>query len=380
MLLLPLLALTLSPIQIDGSFSDWPEGITVQEDAYFEYALVTLPEKACLQQLPEQKIIELGAYTIFFSPKGKGYGVSCKRGDDWISPYEAGVLFAPTTVSTTFEVRVSKASPEADPNSFSFNKEGDFRVVCWNVHFGSLLEKKELASRMLKALEPDVLLLQELDGDDTTEELTKFLEEALSSTWIVRSNESSGEKPQRRLKCAIATSTPSLQSFQIGEPPLKAIGAITSFEEKPINFVSLHLRCCGGPNSEAEHQRQEEARAIHNTIDNMQSPRFVIAGDWNLVGTTKPLEIVKGEMFQSVEAFQPDGRVMATWSDATSSFTPGRLDWMLYSPQFLQVQKCFVLDSADLDRDTLNAHHLQSDDTANFSDHLPLVADFKVLH
>jgi hypothetical protein len=51
MTILPLLLLTLSPIQIDGSFSDWPEGIIRQADSNYEYALITLPSAACLQKL-----------------------------------------------------------------------------------------------------------------------------------------------------------------------------------------------------------------------------------------------------------------------------------------------------------------------------------------
>ena len=76
MTIVPLLLLTLSPIQIDGSFSDWPEGIIRQADSNYEYALITLPSAACLQQLPKEMSLQLGAYTITFSPEEKGYGIS----------------------------------------------------------------------------------------------------------------------------------------------------------------------------------------------------------------------------------------------------------------------------------------------------------------
>ena len=76
MIILPILCLALSPIQIDGSFHDWEEGVNHQEDDYFVYQRIELPNEACLQQLPKQKVVEIGEYTVFFSPKGKGYGVS----------------------------------------------------------------------------------------------------------------------------------------------------------------------------------------------------------------------------------------------------------------------------------------------------------------
>ena len=376
---IPLLCLALSPIQIDGSFADWKEGVNTQEDSSYFYKRISIQEEGCLQQLPEQLVIEVGQYTVIFSPNGKGYGVSCKKGEKWISPYEAGIVFAPTTVSTTFEIRANKQSIDRPVHPFSFSKEGDFRVVSWNVQFGNLLDDKDRSARILKVLQPDVLLIQELDGEDTSVLLEQFLKETLGGRWNAKLNEPNGTPRHHRLVSAIATSAPMLQSFTVCTPPLKAIGSTTYFKEKPVNFISLHLRCCGGPTSEAELQRQEEAKEIHNTVSNMQSPRWVIAGDWNLVGTKKPLTIVQSDFLASVQAYQPDGLLNATWSDSTSSFTPGRLDWMLYSPTFLRVSKSFVLDSSDLDSNTLLANDLLSEDTKELSDHLPLVADFIIL-
>ncbi|MDE1038412.1 MAG: hypothetical protein OR996_06170, partial [Phycisphaerales bacterium] len=126
MQILPLLLLAISPIQIDGLLGDWADGVTLQEDAQFVYKRIDLPSESCLQQLPEQKVVQIGEYEVYFSPDGKGYGVSCKKGSKWISPYEVGVLFAPTTASTSFELRVNKAT---GTYPFSFEKQGDLRVV-----------------------------------------------------------------------------------------------------------------------------------------------------------------------------------------------------------------------------------------------------------
>ena len=376
MTIIPLLCLALSPIQIDGNFSDWKAGVTQQEDEHFVYARIELPEAQCLQQLPEQKIVDVGEYKVFFSPKGKGYGVSCKKGEEWISPCEAGFVFAPTTASTVFEVRVNKATSVTD---FTFEKKGDLRVVSWNVQFGNLLEDKERSARILQALKPDVLLLQELDGEDSYTALNRFLKETLHSPWSSTMSMQEGVTRPQKLKSAVSSFLKPFAPFSVGTPPLKAVGATVYVREKPINCISLHLRCCGGPDSEAEEHRQSEATQIHTKISNMQSPRFIVAGDWNLVGTTKPLSTVTANHLHVVEAFQPDGVLNATWSDETSSFTPGRLDWMLYSPATLQVSRSFVLDTADLDSDTLTKYNLRSEDTAELSDHLPLVADFTVL-
>ena len=52
---------------------------------------------------------------------------------------------------------------------------------------------------------------------------------------------------------------------------------------------------------------------------------------------------------------------------------------MLYSPQTLKVVNCFVLETGDLTSDTLTANDLLTEDTAELSDHLPLVADFTLI-
>ena len=382
MTILPLLLLALSPIQIDGSFQDWPEGITRQEDLHFHYARIELPSKKCLQQLPTQHVIELGQYTILFSPTEKGYGISCKKGEQWVSPYAAGVVFSPTTAATDFEIRVDKAEHPFPKKDFNLAPQGDFRVVSWNVQFGNLLEDKERGSRILKALKPDVLLLQELDGNDTPEILTAFLSSTLGGSWHVALTESRGTERHHQLRSAIASKSNLHSSEHINSGSwrqLKAIFSTINCEKKPVNFVSLHLRCCGGPTGEAEEQRQSESKAIQKFIDSHQSPRFVIAGDWNLVGTTKPLEIVQNNQLSIVDAYQPDGLLNATWSDTSSSFTPGRLDWMLFSSKTLEVVNCFILETSDFSPDTLIANDLLAEDTATLSDHLPLVADFNII-
>ena len=289
MTILPLLLLALTPIQIDGSFQDWPTGITHQEDPFFHYSLIELPSEQCLQQLPKQHVVELGQYTIIFSPSEKVYGISCKKKDQWISPYDAGVVFSPTTAATKFELRVNKVKTQAPKRVGNLLPKGDFRVVSWNVQFGNLLEDQERGSRILKALKPDVLLLQELDGDDTEEILITFLSTTLGGLWHVALTESTGTERHHQLRSAVATKKDLKFSKHIDSGSwrkLKAIFSTIDCDKKPVNFISLHLRCCGGPTGEAEEQRQKEAIAIQQFVGSLQSPRFVIAGDWNLVGTT----------------------------------------------------------------------------------------------
>ena len=62
-------------------------------------------------------------------------------------------------------------------------------------------------------------------------------------------------------------------------------------------------------------------------------------------------------------------------SDAGQPFVPGRLDFLLYSDASLSLARSFVLDTRDLSPRWLKNHRLRPADTADASDHLPIVAD-----
>tara|TARA_B100000959_G_C14941193_1_gene607894 strand:+ start:393 stop:1535 length:1143 start_codon:yes stop_codon:yes gene_type:complete len=379
MTILPLLLLALSPIQIDGEFNDWEEGVTNAKDSHYLYQRISLRKKGCLQQLSKEKIVSIGDYSVHFSPKDKGHGVSCSKDGQWISPYDIGLVFAPTTASKDFEIRIDKPDTEKPVTDFDLGKTGNFRVVSWNVQFGNLLDKSQLGTRLLKSLQPDVLLLQELDGTDSPETLSTFLHDALGNTWNVVMSEVSGTKRHHQLRSAIATPFPLKELDIKKKGTLKAVRANADIDGTKIQFLSLHLRCCGGPTGDAEEQRQLEAKIIRRASKSSTSKASIIAGDWNLVGTDKPLEIVKSKDFTIVEAFQPDGVLNATWSNTSSPFTPGRLDWMIFNGKVIELKTSFILDSSDLDEETRNKYKLRLNDTAELSDHLPLVADFTII-
>ena len=66
-----------------------------------------------------------------------------------------------------------------------------------------------------------------------------------------------------------------------------------------------------------------------------------------------------------------------TWRDEDSLFSPGRLDFIIYTDSLLNIQG-FILDSSVLPQDVLEVYGLQADDTGA-SDHLPLVADVVIV-
>ena len=76
-----------------------------------------------------------------------------------------------------------------------------------------------------------------------------------------------------------------------------------------------------------------------------------------------------------VAAVQADRPMDYTWRNDGSSYMPGKLDYALVSDGVLQVLRSFGLQTSDMSADRLSAYGLQSGDTWNASDHLPVVVD-----
>jgi endonuclease/exonuclease/phosphatase family metal-dependent hydrolase len=64
-----------------------------------------------------------------------------------------------------------------------------------------------------------------------------------------------------------------------------------------------------------------------------------------------------------------------TWVEAGSSFLPGRLDYAFVSDSVVDVVHAFALRTATLPAAQRTAVGLRVDDTAQASDHLPVVVD-----
>ena len=356
-----------------------------------------------------------------------------------LSPYDIGFTFAPTYASDQFELRIRRgvvlpqtaatftgdrftgkllfrdragrlqdetgtfsyelapvnrsAKPQArDPLS----RAGDagLRIVSWNVKQGALLTNSEPFGRVLAAVDPDVILLQELTDRNTAGQIKGFLNRWLPHNgpqeWHVVFGAGGGN-----LRCAVA----SRVELRIVEPlqliwypdwpdhAVRAVGAIVERAGKRLLIVSIHLRAGGRAGSYKDRTRQVEADAIRRAIQQAASGQpydgLIVAGDFNLVGSRQPLDLVAegldadGSALAVAEAYQLDGLSNATWSDPDEPFVPGRLDYLLYSDATLTLARAFVLDSRDLNPRWLDRHGLKLDDTASASDHLPLIADVK---
>ena len=356
-----------------------------------------------------------------------------------LNPYDLGVVHSPTHAARRFEFRFNRgAKLQATPPAFlgerfsaklvflapdgSLADETDvvshelqavahsqsavaepaddplarapgtqLRVMSWNVQRGAMLTQPASFARTVAALRPDLILLQELPERHSADEVRQFQQRAIplqqGGAWNVIYGSGGGD-----LRCAVASPLPLREFAPLRNLPLpnqpgktvRATGAIVNAHGRSLLMIAVHLRCCGRANGPEDVQRLAEAQAIHDAITAAQGEGGIdgvfVAGDFNLVGSREPVEIMAAgadldhSALSIAPAFQLDGRSNVTWEDASQPFSPGRLDFMLYADSRLRLTGSLVFDSRDLSSRWRETHGVQEADTAA-SDHLQLVAD-----
>ncbi len=294
-----------------------------------------------------------------------------------------------TTQEFSHDLSPIKREPVAQPTDPLTRAPGtDLRIVTWNIERDSLRDQPESIALVLRALDPDVILFQELTDRDDPRELAALLAAAMPPSprrgrWTVLRGAGGGT-----LRCAIASHlelTPyaALDPLPMPDRPdrsVRVLGAEVTHEGRRLLAVSFHLRCCGRAGSFEDRTRLVEADAIRRAVDRaVASRRFdgiVLGGDLNLVGSRWPLDVLT-EHLAVVEALQLDGRSNATWADIRLPFVPGRLDFLLLSERSLTARRVFILDAGDLEPRWLRTHGLNAGSVSNTSDHMPLVADLR---
>ena len=269
--------------------------------------------------------------------------------------------------------------------------DGSFRLMCWNVWNGSILKKPDLYAKMLMALNPDIVLFEELK-EDSAPALERFLAERLShigDTWKILFGKGGG--PSR---CAIASRLPIEPVASLEWIPypkrldrtVKVVGGVVDVGGRRVLVAPIHLKCCGSVDSWEDERRREEVRLINGAIvEAMNATSFdavVVGGDLNLVGGRQPITLLgaKLDLDQSdlaiLDAYHLRGDENATWASNRERFVPGRLDYLQYSDSVITAANAFVFDTADLSDAWLSSCSLTQGSSMEASDHLPVVADF----
>lgn len=347
-----------------------------------------------------------------------------------------GLQFSPTHSATQFEVRISRhAGPEApegladllasggpatamitlqdaagqtvgwsDPEPFSAPQAASsppraevgvppkpanaIRIVSWNVHNSGPMTNAGPFSRVLQALDADVILVQEWDNADAAD-LQAWCTAVVSGdkSWSARTSSGAGVG----IIAPHPVSGIGPGRISIGESETDAaVRWVAGVVQTPIGDVavaSIHLKCCGGAGGPEDQQRSAEAQVINAAMREAYAETTgyirVIAGDINLVGSRRALDALRAGLdtdasdLEPAEAFALGDAAMDTWADPASPFTPGRLDYAVFSDSTAELVHAFVFDTTRLSDGALARMGLDRTDTAA-SDHRPLVIDLRM--
>jgi hypothetical protein len=382
-------------------------------------------------------------------PFGQGILVREAGSGVWGDAYGVDLLYAPTWASERFEVRVALPTPTPSgqvrvrlgaldptgtevaatpvleqapgtPTSGRYRAKLDdvrraggteLRVMVWNVGDRGMLRTPEPYLRLIAAMSPDVLLLDELNPSMDA----PWLEETLGGlpggeAWKVVVGEGGG-----RQRTAVASRLPLTLHPELARIPwpdsvgrlsglpmsnqmradlatalqddLPTVGATIEVAGRTILLVPLDLMCCGRAEGPEDRARIMAVEAIRSAVGAVLAgggiEGVVIGGDLNLVGSREPQDRLvmgldpSGEPLRVAPTPRLDGASSTTWR-SPGPFPPGRLDHVMVSGSSLEILRSFALDPVDLPQDVLDALGLRRDD-GEVTDHLPIVVDLRTV-
>lgn len=349
---------------------------------------------------------------------------------------EAGLVFGPTHSSDQFEMRLPKnlrprnaepipivtgdtirlffrevdgdRLPDAESVSYSYSTETaspvepialdrldakDIRFLCHNVEHTGPMKNPEPFKRFLRATEPDIVSYQET-WDWTVENGRDFVASVLDPA-------PGGEWHAAKVEGNVTISRwPIYEAADVMENLVVYIDLPSDRSKRDLVLFNAHTPCCGNNDG-----RDEEHDAISSTWRKLMTgtgpfPIFpedpmVALGDFNMVGFRRQLDtILNGEIIDELRfgsSFEPGraegslrhvsfrhthSRVSYTWRRDRSDFAPGKLDYLFYTGDAMELKKAYALYTDEMPLSVLNGHGLQLTDSSTASDHLVLIADF----
>ena len=300
------------------------------------------------------------------------------------------------------EYTLSTDNLEPLPNySLQKSNESDLRIISYNVLFDGLFDQSRIPSftRIFQATQPDIIGFQEIydySSAQVANQMESILPSAAGQQWY-----HAKEGPD----CYAISRYPILESALIpGSNQGAGNGAFLidiPGVETNLLLIVAHPPCCGnnlGRQIEVDLIMEflREAKDGNGPISLETNAPIIILGDMNLVGDHRQLEtLLSGDIYDESSYgpdFNPDwdgnnlldshpyvtgAPFSYTWYNEGSSFSPGRLDYIIYSGSNLLLQNNYSLFTPGLPQDSLNAFNFFANDVLVASDHLPILADFE---
>jgi endonuclease/exonuclease/phosphatase family metal-dependent hydrolase len=264
------------------------------------------------------------------------------------------------------------------------------RVMNWNIELSKPVENPAPFARIIKATNPDVVLLQEWEAGDASL-VKQWFTTNIGGEWNVvkaAGNMSNGggvaiasRFELARVEGDVLTAKFRNNNRDNEDKAVRFVAATANTPIGPILFGSTHFKSRGSINSVEDRRRMAEARAINTFLAKQSTtPMRIVGGDLNLVGSRPPLDLLRagldadGSDLNPVDAMVMGDNANYTWKNYDGTFTPGRLDWVVYSDSALTSLNAFSLDTRRLAPASLTPLNLEPRDSAA-SDHLPIVFD-----
>ena len=327
-----------------------------------------------------QQLFPLNSFRITFHDDGPGNDYLPNIGD---------------IVSYSFD---NSTLPPIDPISLKKTASSDFRAMAYNVLSSHIFEPQyfDKFDRILSAIDPEIIAFEEIynhNSNDVKQLVESMLPSGAGEQWYCQGIYGDDIYAVSRF--------PITEFYEINKSAAFLIDLNPQIDSDLL-FIVGHLSY-GNYNEERQLECDELMAFIRDakepggvlTLDEFTP--IIITGDLNLVGYAQQLEtLITGDIVnpQFGPDFSPDwdgsdfGDLCArltdlsmfyTWYSATSSYYPGRLDFMIYSDYVLNSEHKFVMFTPEMLADSLNAYGLYADDVSTVSDHIPIVSDFKVI-
>lgn len=310
---------------------------------------------------------------------------------------EKGSIIASSEVFTVTTDAICQGGRKLQSLDVPAKPANAVRVVSWNVERSKPVNDPAPFARIFKAIAPDVILIQEWEeGDQVLVE--NWFNTHLPSSQAWRVEKSPGNMATgggvliasrfdlTAMPNDIITCTYRNDKGADETRPVRIVGATINSPVGSMLVGSTHLKSRGSKDSVEDRRRMAEARAINKAFSEYAAqtqPNIrVIAGDLNLVGSRPPLDLMRaaldtdGSDLSVVDASVIGDSALYTWRNDAETFTPGRLDWIVYSDASVKAANTFSLDTRRLADDALTRMGLTRTDSAA-SDHLPVVVDLQ---
>ncbi len=319
-----------------------------------------------------------------------------------------------TALIVTLVLLVACASPEKLHDS----TQGAV-VLSWNISGNAFAAHPDAFKAILGYAAPDIVLLDEVDPQTRPEQLRRVLpspgapssQASSNGAWHISFGMSGGRQrgviasrysieelaeftsivpypDDARQLIALRMSAQDRASYESRmDDGIAVNGAVVRADGKRLLVVIADLECCGNcPASWAELKRRVEAKAIRHLIQQVLERRrvdgIVLAGDFNLVSTPIPLVVMSGPYARphsgliAAEVYHEDGIASWTWDGRGTAFPSRALDYQLYSPSALIVERSVILDTEDLTDTELGNNGLTPNTSKMLTNHRPLIVEY----